>query len=85
LTARPGVIARLVVVLSAAAIFASGCTYDYLQRSDRVAYNAGDAVKANLAQQTTDPGKRSRRVVKGLGQNGYINPAPSAAPPALVP
>ena len=24
----------------------SGCTYDYLQRSDRVAYSAGDAVRA---------------------------------------
>ena len=68
----------LVAGLAAAALL-SGCTYDYLQRTDRVAYSAGDAVNANLEQQTIDPSKRSMRSVKRLGQNGVVKP-PTTAP-----
>ena len=33
---------------AAAALLLGACAYDYLQHSDRVAYSAGDAVRANL-------------------------------------
>jgi len=53
-----------------------GCTYDYLQRTDRVVYSAGDAVKANLARETTNPTKGSMYSTKGLGKDGPVMPAP---------
>ncbi|WP_417307625.1 hypothetical protein [Devosia sp.] len=49
-----------------------GCIYDYTQRTDRVSYNAGDAVKANLEAQTTDPSKDSMYRTDGLGKNGAV-------------
>ena len=52
----------------------SGCTYDYLQHSDHIAYSAGDAVKANLEQQTIDPSHGSMYKTKGLGKNGTVVP-----------
>jgi hypothetical protein len=55
-----------------------GCTYDYRQRTDRVGYSAGDAVKANLARETTNPTKASMYRTKGLGRNGVV--AAPAAP-----
>jgi hypothetical protein len=55
-----------------AALVLSGCTYDYLQRSDRVAYHAGDAVKANLERETKNPTSRSRYSTKGLGKDGVV-------------
>jgi len=62
----------------ALALLLDGCAYDYLQHSDRVAYSAGDAVKANLASETTNPSKRSMYATKGLGKNGNIIPAAPA-------
>jgi hypothetical protein len=59
-----------------------GCAYDYLQRTDRVAYSAGDAVKANLAAQTIDPSRPTIYSTKGLGKNGVISPEPEAETPA---
>jgi hypothetical protein len=55
----------------------SGCSYDYLQRTDRVAYSAGDAVRANLERETTNPTKRSQYVTKGLGRDGNVIPPTS--------
>jgi hypothetical protein len=55
-----------------------GCSYDYLQHTDRVAYRAGDAVKANLESETINPRKRSKYVTWGLGANGDVL-SPSAA------
>jgi len=57
-----------------AALALSGCAYDYLQRSDKVGYSAGDAVKANMAAQTIDPAKGSTNSTTGLGKNGYVAP-----------
>jgi hypothetical protein len=48
----------------------SACAYDYLQHSDRVAYSAGDAVRANLEAQTRDPANPASDNVGGLGKNG---------------
>lgn len=56
-----------------------GCAYDYIQRTDRVAYHAGDAVKANMTIQTTDPARPSQYSTKGLGQNGVVIGQPSTA------
>jgi hypothetical protein len=57
----------------------SGCAYDYLQHTDRVAYHAGDAVKANLEAETIDPAKDSAYSTSGLGKNGSVGS--SAEPP----
>jgi len=57
-------------VAAGLALLASGCGYDYLQRSDRIAYVAGDAVKANLEGETIDPSKGSMYVTSGLGKDG---------------
>lgn len=72
--------ARSFGVMKSAALIASltmlvsGCTYDYLSRSDRVAYHAGDAVKANLQQETIDPSKKSMNSTSGLGKTGVRIP-----------
>lgn len=58
----------------AAALALSGCAYDYLQRTDKVGYSAGDAVNANLEAQTIDPAKDSAYSTKGLGKDGYVEP-----------
>lgn len=73
--------ARSMVRLSAAAAVAlllSACAYDYLQHSDRVAYSAGDAVKANLEAETINPARGSADDVSGLGRNGPVT-SPSAS------
>lgn len=52
----------------------AGCGYDYMQRSDRVAFSQGNAVKANLERETTDPSKATSYSTKGLGKNGRVIP-----------
>lgn len=59
-------------ILVAAIMALAGCAYDYRQRTDRVGYSAGDAVKANLARETTNPTKTSMYSTKGLGRNGPV-------------
>ena len=49
-----------------------GCTYDYAQQADTVAYSAGNAVKANMALQTIDPSKKSMNDTTGLGKDGNM-------------
>ena len=49
-----------------------GCTYDSAQHTDRVAFSAGDAVKANMALQTIDPSKTSMNDTTGLGKDGNM-------------
>ena len=67
-------------VALAVALLVSGCTYDHLQHTDRVAYHAGNAVRANMAIQTTNPSKGSQYVTSGLGANGVVIPSAQAAP-----
>ena len=69
-------VSRLALILcgAAAALALSGCAYDYLQRTDKVGYSAGDAVNANLEAQTMNPSKDSAYSTKGLGKNGYVKP-----------
>ena len=56
------------------ALLLNGCSYDYLQHTDRVAYSAGDAVYANLESETINPSKKSMYYTKGLGKNGLVIP-----------
>ena len=60
----------------------SGCSYDQLQHTDRVGYNAGDAVKANLESETTNPANSGAYNTGGLGKNGVLV---SGSPPASAP
>lgn len=62
---------RALLILALAAPL-GGCAYDYLQRTDRVAYSAGDAVRFNIEQQTTNPSHRKQYVTTGLGRNGAV-------------
>jgi hypothetical protein len=52
----------------------SGCAYDYMQRTDRVASHAGNAVRANIEAQTVNPSKTSMKSTAGLGRNGVVVP-----------
>ena len=58
----------LVAVAAGVALVLSGCTYDYLNRSDKIAFSAGDAVTGNLEAQTTDPAGDTD--TSGLGKDG---------------
>lgn len=62
-------------LVAAAALALSGCAYDYMQNSDRIAYSSGDAVKANLEAETTNPSDGTRYDTRGLGKNGLVIPA----------
>jgi hypothetical protein len=80
--------AKLAALSVPLALPLGGCSYDYLQHTDRVAYSAGDAVKANLESETINPSKRSMYVTAGLGKNGVVvaKDAPAATnPPAPAP
>jgi hypothetical protein len=70
---------RALAVLAATglALTLSACAYDYLQRTDRVGYHAGDAVRANLERQTVNPQKKSMYDTTGLGKNGKVDGAES--------
>ena len=65
---------RFVVAAAALAAALGGCTYDYLNHSDRIAYSAGDAVNANLERETINPSKKSMYLRWGLGRNGLVIP-----------
>ena len=62
------------VIAAAIALALGGCSYDYLQRTDKVGYSAGDAVKANLERETLDPANGSAYSTKGLGKDGIVVP-----------
>ena len=53
-----------------------GCTYDYLNHSDRVTLAGGNAVRANIEMQTANPSRASSYDVRGLGRNGEQLPEP---------
>lgn len=57
----------------------SGCAHDYMQRTDRVAFHAGNAVRANIESQTINPSKKSMKSTAGLGKNGRVAPATDSA------
>ena len=62
------------VIAAAIALALGGCSYDYLQRTDKVGYSAGDAGKANLERETLDPANGSAYSTKGLGKDGIVVP-----------
>ena len=81
---KPAIAQMAKLALTAAlAVSLAGCSlYDYRNHSDRVAYSAGDAVKANLERETTDPSKKSMNKLTGLGKDGSQVP-PSETPPPI--
>jgi hypothetical protein len=72
---------RIAAIVAALALGAlpAGCTYDYLQHTDRVGYSAGNAVRANLAMETINPWKRDMYDMRGLGKNGVVVPQTTSA------
>ena len=56
------------------ALLVAGCAYDYLQHTDRVGFSAGDAVKANLAGEASNPYTPGAKSTAGLGKNGNVIP-----------
>jgi|WetSurMetagenome_2_1015567.scaffolds.fasta_scaffold838286_2 hypothetical protein len=89
MTLRVSLIGTAAVVLAAS--LTAGCAnYDYLQRTDRISYRAGNAVHANLERETLNPSSDSMYDTSGLGKNGSVLPADptsssSAQPPATPP
>lgn len=65
---------------AALAVSLGGCVYDYKQHTDQVSYSAGNAVKANLESETSNPSHRSQYSTRGLGQDGIVAGASSEAP-----
>jgi hypothetical protein len=61
-----------VVAAAALALLLGGCAYDYWQHTDKIAYNSGDAVRANIEGQTIDPDVTTN--TKGLGKTGTATP-----------
>lgn len=80
----PASTVKALLAAAALSLTLGGCAYDYLQRTDRVAYSAGDAVKANIEGQTVNPSKRSRYVTTGLGKNGVVTSNPPESPPPEI-
>lgn len=78
----PPALLRLTMVAGAAALL-SGCAYDYLQTTDRVAYSAGDAVRANIARETTNPSSDNMNDLSDLGSDGQVTP--TEGPPPATP
>ena len=72
MSANPAVTLARVAALVAILVALTGCAYDYRQRTDRVGYSAGNAVRANLARETTNPSRGSMYSTGGLGQNGSV-------------
>ena len=62
------------VLATLLALTVSGCAYDYMQRTDRVAYSAGNAVRANIERETINPASKNKSSTAGLGKNGSVVP-----------
>jgi hypothetical protein len=75
MTARKSIAVIAAVTLT---LFVGGCAYDYLQHTDKIAYNSGDAVRANIEGQTIDPDVSTS--TKGLGKNGKTDTAGTPTP-----
>jgi len=70
---------RALAAMAAIGCVLAGCSYDYRQRTNRVAYSHGDAVRANLERQTVNPSRAASFSTRGLGQNGIIDPEANQA------
>lgn len=63
-----------VIALAGLTASLAACTYDHLNRSDRITLAAGNAVRANLERETANPSKPSMYAIGGLGKNGVVIP-----------
>jgi hypothetical protein len=61
-------------VAAGLALALGGCSYDYLNHEDRVSFGGGNAVAANLQQETINPEQRRMYATAGLGRNGNVIP-----------
>ncbi|VAW22586.1 hypothetical protein MNBD_ALPHA12-480 [hydrothermal vent metagenome] len=82
---KPMAIVRNTGIIALAAVLLGGCSYDYLQHSERVAYSAGNAVRANLEGQVINPSGGYMYDVSGLGKNGYVTDPGTVDPGAVDP
>jgi hypothetical protein len=64
---------RNIVLAALLGALPAGCAYDYTQHTDRVGYSAGDAVRANIERETSNPARDSAFNTTGLGKNGVVN------------
>lgn len=71
-TIRPFTVAIKLTLSVSLVVALGGCSYDYFQRTDRVAYSAGNAVKANLESETTNPSSKASYNKSGLGKEGPV-------------
>lgn len=71
----------MLLAAGVSALMLGGCSWDYLNHEDRVSYKAGNAVKANLARETTNPSKKSQNNTNGLGKDGEVIPDNSVLTP----
>ena len=65
----------LIVLAAVLTLPLAGCAYDYMQRTDRVSYSAGNAVRANIERETINPSSKNKTSTKGLGKNGAVVPS----------
>jgi len=77
MTAGPLALKMLAAAIAGLAL--AGCSYDYLDHGDTVSYHAGNAVRANIEAETTNPSRASIYSTAGLGRNGNVIPPNSAA------
>ena len=79
---RTAIVFTAMLIMAAVTAPLAGCAYDYTQRTDRVSFNAGNAVKGNLEAETSNPSKRSMYSTRNLGSNGSVVPvAPGGGAP----
>lgn len=76
---RPALL-RLTLVAATATTLLGGCVYDYMQTTDRVGYSAGNAVRANIARETTNPSSGNMNDLSDLGSNGQVTPGDTPEP-----
>lgn len=63
-----------VIVLASLTVTLAACTYDQLNRSDRITFAGGNAVRANIERETANPSKPSMFAIGGLGKDGVVIP-----------
>jgi hypothetical protein len=71
-----------IALAGAALLLLAGCAYDYLQRTDRVGFSAGNAVHGNIEGQTVNPTDAARYKTRDLGRDGRVVPEPTTTTPA---
>ena len=56
---RTAIVSSAFVIMAVITAPLAGCSYDYIQHTDRGSFRAGNAVAQNLESETINPSKRS--------------------------